>query len=72
MKLFFLGSLINDRTLDQIAVKSRVKPSNAPVNFENMLIKGLEEAGVETTVLSLPTVSVYPGGSMLAWGGRKR
>ena len=71
MKLFFLGSLINDRTLDQIAVKSRVKPSNAPVNFENMLIKGLEEAGVETTVLSLPTVSVYPGGSMLAWGRRK-
>lgn len=71
MKIFFLGSLINDKTLDYIAVNSRVKPSNAPVNFENMLIKGLEEAGAETTVFSLPTVSVFPGGNMLFWGRRK-
>ena len=71
MKIFFLGSLINDKTLDSIAIKSKVKPSNAPVNFENMLIKGLEEAGVETKVVSLPTVSTFPGGNLLAWGKRK-
>ncbi len=71
MKVFFIGSLINDKTLDTIVSKSKVKPSNAPVNFENMLIKGMEESGIDTTVLSLPTVSTYPGGSMLAWGRRK-
>ncbi len=71
MKIFFLGSLINDKTLDDIAVKSKVKPSNAPVNFENMLVKGLEEAGADVTVVSLPTVSVYPGGNLFAWGKRK-
>lgn len=71
MKIFFIGSLINDKTLDNIVAKSKVKPSNAPVNFENMLIKGLEEANIDTTVLSLPTVSTYPGGNMLLWGRRK-
>lgn len=71
MKVFFLGSLINDKTLDNIAIKSKVKPSNAPVNFENMLVKGLEEAGAETTVVSLPTVSTFPGGSLFAWGRKK-
>ena len=71
MKVFFLGSLINDKTLDNIAINSKVKPSNAPVNFENMMIKGLEEAGADTTVVSLPTVSIYPGGNLLFWGRRK-
>ncbi|MCQ2448676.1 MAG: glycosyltransferase [Clostridia bacterium] len=71
MKVCFIGSLISDKTLDKIVAGSRVKPSNAPVNFENMLVKGLEEAGVDTTVLSLPAVSTYPGGTMLAWGRRK-
>ncbi len=71
MKIFFLGSLINGKTLDDIAINSRVKPSNAPVNFENMLVKGLEAAGAEVTTVSLPTVSVYPGGSLFAWGRRR-
>lgn len=71
MKVCFIGSLINDKTLDEIVANSRVKPSNAPVNFENMLVKGLESAGVDTTVISLPTVSTYPHGSLLLWGRRK-
>lgn len=71
MKICFIGSLINDKTLDDIVLKSRVKPSNAPVNFENMLVKGLEAAGADTTVISLPTVSTYPQGSLFAWGRRK-
>ena len=71
MKIFFLGSLINDKTLDNIAINSKVKPSNAPVNFENMMVKGMEEAGADVTVVSLPTVSVYPGGNLLFWGRRK-
>ena len=71
MKICFIGSLINDKTLDDIVLKSRIKPSNAPVNFENMLVKGLEAAGADTTVISLPTVSTYPQGSLFAWGSRK-
>lgn len=71
MRIFFLGSLINDKTLDTIAINSKVKPSNAPVNFENMLVKGMEAAGADVTVVSLPTVSTYPGGNLFAWGRRK-
>lgn len=71
MKIFFLGSLINGRTLDEIAIKSKIKPSNAPVNFENMLVKGLEQAGADTTIVSLPTVNVYPGGNLFLWCRRK-
>ena len=71
MKVFFLGSLINDKTLDWIVARSKVKPSNAPVNFENMLIKGMEEAGIDSDVFSLPTDSCFPQGCFLAWGRRK-
>ena len=71
MKIFFLGSLINEGTLDMIVRRSQVKPSNAPVNFENMLIKGLETAGIETDIFSLPTVSCFPQGCLFAWGRKK-
>ena len=71
MKLLFIGSLINDKTIDKIVKESKIKPSNAPVYFENMLIKGLEEAGLETTVVSVPTVSTYPRGCIPFWGRRK-
>ena len=70
MKILFIGSLINSKTLDSIVEKSRVKPSNAPVNFENMLVKGLEASGGETSVLSVPTVSTFPGGCLLGWKNR--
>lgn len=71
MKICFIGSLINDKTLDDIVLNSKVKPSNAPVNFENMLVKGLEATGADTTVISLPTVSTFPNGSLFSWGRRK-
>lgn len=71
MKVLFIGSLISGKAIDDIVQNSRVKPSNAPVNFENMLVKGLKENGAEVTVASVPTVSTYPNGSMLAWGGKK-
>ena len=71
MKILFVGSLIEDSTIDGIVRASRVKPSNAPVYFEKMLVKGLAENGVETIVLSIPTVSTYPRGSLFAWGRRK-
>lgn len=71
MKLLFIGSLINDNTIDSIVKQSKVKPSNAPVYFENMLVKGLEESGIDTTVVSIPTVSTYPNGCMIGWGRRK-
>lgn len=71
MKILFIGSLIDDKSIDEIVKKSKVKPSNAPVYFEKMLVKGLCENGVDVKVLSLPTVSTFPNGSMLAWGRRK-
>ncbi|MDD4689511.1 MAG: glycosyltransferase [Eubacteriales bacterium] len=71
MKILFVGSLIKDSTIDMIVKKSKVKPSNAPVYFEKMLVKGLVENGAQVTVLSVPTVSMYPNGSLLAWGRKK-
>lgn len=71
MKIYFLGSLINDTTFDEIVKKSKYKPSNSAQNFENMLVKGLLHAGAEVEVHSVPAVGVYPGGSLLGWGRRK-
>lgn len=71
MKILFIGSLINSETLDDIVIRSKVKPSNAPVNFQNMLVKGICEAGADVTIFSLPTVNTFPGGCLPAWGARK-
>lgn len=71
MKVLFVGSLIDDKSIDSIVKNSKVKPSNAPVYFEKMLVKGLVENGVETDVLSVPTVSTYPHGSLLVWGRKE-
>lgn len=71
MKILFVGSLIADKSIDEIVKKSKIKPSNAPVYFEKMLAKGLLENNIDLTVLSIPTVSSFPNGSMLAWGRRK-
>lgn len=71
MKVLFVGSLINGYTLDNIVRNSRVKPSNSAVNFSNMLAKGLQEANIDLDIISLPTVSTYPGGNLLAWWKRK-
>lgn len=71
MKVLFIGSLIEDRSIDDIVKNSKVKPSNAPVYFEKMLAKGLVENGVDLTVLSVPTVSTFPNGSLFRWGRRR-
>ena len=71
MKVLFVGSLINGDTLDTIVRLSRVKPSNSAVNFENMLIKGMVENGIDVDVISLPTVGTFPGGNMALWGARE-
>ena len=67
MKVCHVGSLINENSLDKIVVNSRVKPSNAPVNFQSMLYKGLIANNISVTAYSLPTVSTYPNGSLLLW-----
>lgn len=71
MKVLFVGSLINGDTLDTIVRLSRIKPSNSAVNFENMLIKGMVENGIDVDVISLPTVGTFPGGNMALWSARK-
>ena len=60
MKIMFLGSLISSEEMERLNKKSTEKASIAPVNYENMLVKGLYENGVEIDVLSVPAVAAYP------------
>lgn len=71
MKIFFVGSLIDFKSMDKIVSTSKVKPSTAPVNFQYLLIKGLIFQKVDITVRSIPPIKSYPGGSLAFWGSRK-
>lgn len=60
MKILFLGSLISSKEMEHLNEKSKEKASIAPVNYENMLVKGLYENGAEIDVLSIPAIAAYP------------
>lgn len=61
MKIMLLGSLISQEAMEQLNKGSREKASVAPVNYETMLAKGLQENGAEVEALSIPAVAAYPG-----------
>lgn len=63
MKIMLLGSLISQEAMEQLNKGSREKASVAPVNYETMLAKGLQENGAEVEALSIPAVAAFPGSS---------
>lgn len=73
MKYLYLGSAISQATADDITLKSKVKPSVAPVNLQRNLLKGFSKwiAPDDFSVLSLPPIGMYPGGCYFGWGSRR-
>ncbi len=71
MKVFLLGSVVSPDEVDRILNRSKIKPSVAPVYFQNSLISGLKDNGVDLTVYSLPPIKSFPNGSRFCWGKRK-
>lgn len=64
MKILLLGSLISQEAMEQLNNASKVKASVAPVNYETMLAKGLQENGAEVEAISVPAVASWPGSSI--------
>lgn len=61
MKILLLGSLISQEAMEQLNNSSKVKASVAPVNYETMLAKGLQENGAEIEAVSVPAIAAWPG-----------
>lgn len=61
MKILLLGSLISQEAMEQLNNGSKAKASVAPVNYEIMLAKGLQENGASVEALSVPAVAAWPG-----------
>ena len=61
MKILLLGSLISQEAMEQLNRGSKVKASVAPVNYETMLAKGLQENGAQVEAISVPAVAAWPG-----------
>ena len=57
MKILLLGSLISQESMEKLNNGSKVKASVAPVNYEIMLAKGLQENGAEVEAISVPAVA---------------
>lgn len=71
MKLYYLGSVINPITMDQIVLHSRIKPSHAPVYFQFMALKGIKEYVEDMEVHGIPPIKTFPGGCLFSWGPRR-
>lgn len=67
MNICFVGSLVPTDVFDTIVLNSRQKPSNAPVNFERMLVKGLAENNEKVTCISFPNMATYPNSGCIFW-----
>lgn len=65
MKICLVGSLLPIEVFDEIVRDSKVKPSNAPENFQMMLAKGMAENGQEIDVISFPNTATFPNGKDL-------
>ena len=61
MKILLLGSLVSQEAMEQLNNAGKVKASVAPVNYETMLAKGLQENGAQIEALSVPAVAAWPG-----------
>lgn len=71
MEICLVGSLLPTEVFDDIVKKSKAKPSNAPENFQMMLVKGLASHCDKVTVISFPTMAPYPKGSSFCLSERK-
>ena len=65
MKILLLGSLVSQESMEQLNNCSREKASVAPVNYETMLVKGLQENGAQVEALSIPAVAAYPNSRLM-------
>lgn len=71
MKICLVGSLVAIDKFDEIVKQSKAKPSNAPVNFQMMLAKGLCQNGIIPDVLSFPNFAAYPNSPYKLYKARK-
>ena len=71
MKILLLGSLVSQEAMEQLNNAGKVKASVAPVNYETMLAKGLQENGVQVEALSVPAVAAWPGNRRWRMGARR-
>ena len=70
MKVLLLGSLVSQKAMEKLNQSSREKASIAPVNYETMLAKGLQENGAQVEAVSIPAVAAFPNSSFM-WIGNK-
>lgn len=68
MKILYLGSMMSMAKADDVTLRSKIKPSIAPVNFQRNLLKGFSSYEHEIEVRSIPPVPMYPGSKILGWG----
>lgn len=71
MKVLLLGSLVSQEAMEQLNDAGRVKASVAPVNYETMLAKGLQENGAQVEALSVPAVAAWPGSRFMRMRSRR-
>lgn len=71
MKILYIGSIMTQEMVDEVTMKSRKKPSIAPVNFQRNLLKGFSKQEIQMDILSLPPIAMFPNSRYVGWGAKK-
>ena len=72
MKLYYIGTICSDETFNNIANKSKVKPSISAQVFEDSLLTGMNEnKNIEISAHTFLTIASFPNGYKLFIPPRK-
>ncbi len=59
-RILYIGPLSSMEKFNEISSKSRINLTAAPIVFQNELLKGFKNNGIEIDVLGLPIIPTYP------------
>ena len=72
MKIFYLSTVSNNDSFEEIVLKSKKKPSASAQNFELSFFEGFKnQSNAELDINSFVPIAAYPGGCKLFWGRKK-
>ena len=60
MKVYYIGNICSDDEYNKIISNSKRKPSVAGLVFENLLLSGFKELGMDVDIRTFLNVALYP------------
>lgn len=71
MNILYFGTICDIERYDEILEKCKYKPSVSTIVFENSLLEGFKQNGVDVQIHSFPMIPTFPGCKKIFFGGNR-